>query len=298
MEMHQLRYFQAIAELKHYGQAAERLHVSQPALTKAIHKLEQELDVALFIRSGRSIDISVYGLAFLPYVERALKELEQAKKQLQGMKDPLRGTVRLAFLQSIGTTLLPNILRSFREAYKDVTFDLVQCSSKEALDLLERGDVDLCLITNFSHTFDKKNWVPLKREQLYGYCAHTHELAQYDRVPLAKLASYDFVGFKDEQLMQQQFQKWCRIAGFNPNMVFQGTDVPTVAGLISSDLGISILPYYSGLEALPVHRFTISDIDCARDIGLAWKRGNSLTASSQLFVDFTSAHKDNETPRL
>lgn len=96
--MHQLRYFQTIAELKHYGQAAERLHVSQPALTKAIHKLEQELDVALFIRSGRSIDISVYGQAFLPYVERALKELEQAKNQLQGMKNPLHGTVRLAFL--------------------------------------------------------------------------------------------------------------------------------------------------------------------------------------------------------
>lgn len=292
MEMHQLRYFKEIAELKHYGKAAERLHVSQPALTKAIHKLEQELEVSLFSRTGRSIDNSVYGQAFLPYVERALKELEQGKKQLQGMKNPLTGTVRLAFLQSIGTTLLPTILRDFRKAYPAVNFDLLQCSSKEALDLLTRGDIDLCLITNFSHTFDEENWVQLKREQLYGYCAKAHELAQFDAVSLAKLATYDFVGFKDEQLMQQQFVKWCREAGFMPNMVFQGTDVPTVAGLISSDLGISILPYYSGLEALPVHRFTITDIDCARDIGLAWKRGSVLTASAQLFVDFTSGQQN------
>lgn len=293
MEMHQLRYFKEIAELKHYGKAAERLHVSQPALTKAIHKLEDELEVPLFNRTGRSIDSSSYGRAFLPYVERALKELEQGRKRLQGMKNPSTGTVRLAFLQSIGTTLLPTILRDFRQVYPAVSFDLVQCSSKEALDLLERGDIDLCLITNFSHTFDAENWVPLKREQLYGYCANAHELAMSGAWPLAQLAAYDFVGFKDEQLMQQQFVKWCREAGFMPTMVFQGTDVPTVAGLISSDLGISILPYYSGLEALPVHRFTITDMDCTRDIGLAWKRGGVLTASAQLFVDFTSGQQNN-----
>ena len=116
--MHQLRYFQAIAKTKNYNHAANLLHVSQPALTKAIHKLEDELGVPLFNRIGRSIEISVYGEKFLGFVEESLLLLDRGVKELQSLKDPLQGTIRLAFLQTIGTTILPGILRSFKENYR------------------------------------------------------------------------------------------------------------------------------------------------------------------------------------
>lgn len=295
MEMHQLLYFRMIAQTKNYRQAAERLHVSQPALTKAMQKLEAELTVPLFIRTGRTIDLSVYGQAFLPYVTQSLQLLTAGKEQLQMMQNPTQGKIRLAFLQSLGTTLLPTIMRGFRAHYPHIAFDLVQCSSKEALDLLNEGQIDLCLITNFSHSFDADNWVPIKREQLYVYCAQHHPLASYQSLPLEALKTYDFVCFKEQLMMQQQILKWCRQAGFTPNIVFEGTDVPTIAGLISANLGIGILPYYSGLEALPVHKIEIETIDCMREVGLAWRRGALLTAPAQLFVEFTAKTLKHET---
>jgi LysR family transcriptional regulator, transcription activator of glutamate synthase operon len=295
MEIHQLLYFHTIAKMKSYRQAAEHLHVSQPALTKAIQKLEAELAVSLFIRTGRTIDLSVYGQAFLPYVTQSLQSLMAGKEQLQMMRNPTSGKIRLAFLQSLGTTLLPTILRRFNKHYPHIIFDLVQCSSKEALDLLNEGHIDLCLNTNFSQSFDSDNWVPIKREQLYVYCARHHELAAYHSLPLHAFANYDFVCFKQQLMMQQQILKWCRQAGFTPHVVFEGTDVPTIAGLISANLGIGILPYYSGLEALPVHKIEIEAIDCTREVGLAWRRGASLTAPAQLFVDFTAATLKNKT---
>ncbi|MGX9136390.1 LysR substrate-binding domain-containing protein [Rummeliibacillus sp. JY-2-4R] len=292
MEMHQLRYFQVIAQTKNYNHAAHLLHVSQPALTKAIHKLEQELDVPLFNRIGRSIEISVYGEKFLGFVEESLQQLDRGVKELQSMKDPKHGTIRLAFLQTIGTTILPGILRDFKERYPDVQFDLLQCNSRQGLELLEDNKVDLCLVTSFSRTFGHFNWVPIKKEQLYGYCSINHSLSKEQSISFQALRDEPFIGYKDHLLMQHQLMSWCRDAGFTPNIVFQGTAVPTLAGLISANLGVGILPYYAGLEALPVHRFEIADIDCEREVGLAWKANASLCASAQLFVEFTSSNYD------
>ncbi|WP_244951030.1 LysR substrate-binding domain-containing protein [Rummeliibacillus suwonensis] len=288
--MHQLRYFQAIAQTKNYNHAANLLHVSQPALTKAIHKLEEELGVPLFNRIGRSIEISLYGEKFLEFVEEGLQSLDRGVQQLQSMKDPLQGTIRLAFLQSIGTTILPKILRKFKERYPDVQFDLQQCNSQRALELVENNEVDLCLATNFSRSFNQSNWVRIKNEQLYGYCSITHPFHKVKSLSIQDLRDEPFIGYKDYLLMQKQVMKWCHDAGFTPNIVFQGTDVPTMAGLISANLGIGILPYYSGLEALPIHRFEIADIHCEREVGLAWKADAILSASTQLFIEFTSSN--------
>lgn len=288
--MHQLRYFQAIAKTKNYNHAANLLHVSQPALTKAIHKLEAELGVPLFNRIGRSIEISVYGEKFLRFVEESLLLLDRGVKELQSLKDPLQGTIRLAFLQTIGTTILPGILRSFKENYPDIQFDLQQCNSQRALELLENNEVDLCLVTNFSRSFGESNWLPIKKEQLYGYCSINHPLSHETSISIQALRDEPFIGYKDHLLMQKQVLKWCRDAGFTPNFVFQGTEVPTLAGLISANLGVGILPYYSGLEALPIHRFEIADTNCQREVGLAWKEDAALSASAKLFVEFTSSN--------
>lgn len=285
-----MRYFQAIAKTKNYNHAANLLHVSQPALTKAIHKLEAELGVPLFNRIGRSIEISVYGEKFLEFVEESLLLLDRGVKELQSLKDPLQGTIRLAFLQTIGTTILPGILRSFKENYPDIQFDLQQCNSQRALELLENNEVDLCLVTNFSRSFGESNWLPIKKEQLYGYCSINHPLSQETSISIQALRDEPFIGYKDHLLMQKQVLKWCRDAGFTPNVVFQGTEVPTLAGLISANLGVGILPYYSGLEALPIHRFEIADTNCQREVGLAWKEDAALSASAKLFVEFTSSN--------
>lgn len=292
--MHQLRYFRAIAQTKNYNHAANLLHVSQPALTKAIHKLEEELGVPLFNRIGRSIEISIYGEEFLHFVEESLQLLDRGVQEIQSMKDPLQGTIRLAFLQTIGTTILPGILRRFKECYPEIQFDLQQCNSQRALEFVEDNQVDLCLVSNFSQSFGKFNWALIKKEQLYGYCSIKHPLSKVKSISIQALRNEPFIGYKDQLLMQKQVIKWCHDAGFTPNSIFQGTEVPTIAGLISANLGIGILPYYAGLEALPIHRFEIEDIECTREVGFAWKANAALSASAKLFVEFTSSNMNKK----
>ncbi|WP_010301256.1 LysR family transcriptional regulator [Kurthia senegalensis] len=287
MEIHQLRYFEEICKTLNYRQAAENLHVSQPALSKAILKLEAELEGTLFERLGRSIQLSAYGKTFLPYVEQALTALRNGEEKLKNWNDPYQGTIRIAFIQSIGTTLLPKVLPEFSTNYPNVHIDLMQCNSKEALALVEADLVDVCFIMSDFKKRDAVNQINIREERLYGYCSLEHELAMTESVSLSALQSFDFIGFNDQQILQQQMRMWCEKVGFHPRMVFQGTDVPTIAGLISANLGIGIIPYYVGMEALQLHRFNIEDCDNIRLIQLAWKKSQHTKPSVELFIEFT-----------
>ena len=287
MEIHQLRYFEEICKTLNYRQAAENLHVSQPALSKAILKLEAELEGALFERLGRSIQLSAYGKTFLPYVQQALTALRNGEEKLRNWNDPYQGTIRIAFIQSIGTTLLPKVLPEFAIHYPNIHIDLMQCNSKEALALVEADLVDACFVMSDFKDRDAINQISIREERLYGYCSLEHELAATESVSLSALQSFGFIGFNDQQILQQQMRMWCEKVGFHPRMVFQGTDVPTIAGLISANLGIGIIPYYVGMEALQLHKFNVEDCDNTRLIQLAWKRSQHTKPSVQLFIQFT-----------
>ncbi len=285
MEWQQLEHFRAVARAEHFTRAAERLAVSQPALSRSIAKLEEELGVRLFDRLGRSIRLNEFGRILLERADRAFAEIENGVQAIRQMNDPLTGTVSLAFLLSLGLNILPEIIGKFNRAYPNVEFRLFQNATPSILKLLTGGEVELCL-TGAANDQPGVAWRKLIDEELFAYLPAAHHLASRAALRLDELAAEPFISFKRGYGMRELTERFCHEAGFAPRIAFEGDDVATVVGLVSSGLGVSLIPSFSGSDAAKIKRISVTEPLCRREIGLAWLKERTLTPSVELFRDF------------
>ena len=126
MEWQQLEYFRVVAKTEHFRNAAELLNISQPALSRSILKLEEELGINLFDRIGRAVKLNQFGHVFLKRVENGLNEISIGVQEINHLKNPYTGTVSIAFLQTFGISILPDIIRNFNEQYPHIEIELYQ----------------------------------------------------------------------------------------------------------------------------------------------------------------------------
>ena len=148
MEWQQLEYFRIVAKTEHFRKAAELLNISQPALSRSITKLEEELGICLFDRIGRSVKLNQFGRVFLKRVENGLNEISYGVEEINHLKNPYTGMVSIAFLQTFGISILPEIIRNFNEQYPLVEIQLYQNNIFSSVGQLLNREVDLCLITD------------------------------------------------------------------------------------------------------------------------------------------------------
>lgn len=285
MEWQQLEYFCVVAKTEHFRKAAEQLSISQPALSRSINKLEQELGVTLFDRSGRSVQINKFGRVFLNRVEKGLNEISNGIEEIEQLKNPYTGTVSVAFLQTLGITILPEIIYSFNKQYPQVEFQLYQNKILNSIQQLLNREVDLCLINSFESNTNI-TWSPLREEELFLYVPANHRFAKRDSVALRELAEDNFIGFKKGLGMREIINNICEKAGFTPKIKFEGEDVFTLAGLVSSGLGVTIIPEFNGISSEKIKKVSISEPYCNREIGIAWLSDNTLSPSAELFRKF------------
>jgi DNA-binding transcriptional LysR family regulator len=285
MEWQQLEYFRVVAKTEHFRKSAELLAISQPALSRSITKLEEELGVNLFDRAGRSVQLNKFGRVFLKRVENGLKEISIGIQEINQLKNPYTGTVSLAFLQTLGITILPEILSHFNKRYPHVEIQLFQTKILDSINQLLNREVDLCLISKFN---DNTNitWHPLLDEELFAYVPANHRLANRPSISLCELSKDNFIGFKKELGMREVINNFCEKAGFTPIIKFEGEDVSTLAGLVSSGLGVTIIPAFHGISSEKIKQISISEPYCHREVGLAWLNGNLLSPSAELFKNF------------
>ncbi len=289
MEWQQLEYFQVVARLEHFTHAAERLSLSQPALSRAMARLEAELGAPLFERQGRRVRLTRYGRVFLAHTERALQAVEAGKREIADMVGPERGVVALAFLRTLGARMLPDAIGAFRELHPNVRFQLTQNYASALLDLLIEGEVDLCL---FSPPEERPGmrWEPVLTEAIYVVAGKGHRLADREVIALAELAEEPLILLKPGYGMRRITDALCRQAGFTPRIAFEGEDAATVAGLATAGLGVGFIPALAASEHSGARYLRVSDPGCERIIALAWMEGRYLSAAATLFRDFTRAY--------
>jgi DNA-binding transcriptional LysR family regulator len=285
MEWQQLEYFRAVAQTEHFTKAAELLVISQPALSRSITKLEEELGVLLFDRLGRNVRLNSFGRVFLKHVERAIHEIHSGIEEINQLKDPASGTIALAFLLSLGLNILPDIIRKFNHEYPRVEFRLYQSATPFILKYLLDGEADLCL-TGPVNNQPGISWHKLIDEELFAYLPADHRLARQSTVRLAELAAEPFISLKRGYGMRTLTETFCEQAGFVPQIKFEGDDVATIVGLVSSGLGVTLIPTFSGIDSARIKRLPISEPLCQREVGLAWQEERILSPSVELFRSF------------
>src|SRR5216684_882679 len=196
MELHQLRYFCAVAETGSFSRAAEQSHVSQPSLSQQIMKLEEELGARLFDRLGRSVRLTELGKTFLPRARAVLRELEAAKGDVVERKDFVGGPVTVGIIPTVGPYFLPPFLTSFSRKFPQVRFTVVEEITPALLDRLRAGAIDVAILALpiRGHEFET---APLLTERLFAALPKNHKLAKRRSLVLKDLRSEPFLLLRD-----------------------------------------------------------------------------------------------------
>jgi len=236
-----LARFLAVAHAEHVTRAALDADVPQSTLSRGIARLEADLGVELFVRSGRTLRLSRAGRILLRHVERAAAEIAAGVQEIRGEADPVRGRVSFGFLTVLGASTVPGLLREFRAAHPHARCDLVQGGHGILLDRLREGDVDLALTSPAPGDLGV-DVEPLSEEPLFLVVPAGHRFARRRSIALADAADEPFVGFLPGYGLRGTLDRYARQAGFRPRLAFEGGDIETVRGLVGVGLGVALLP--------------------------------------------------------
>ncbi len=270
MELQQLEYFRVVARTEHVTQAAEELAITQPALSRAVARLERDLGVALFDHRGRSVKINRYGRAFLRHVERALGALDEGRRELTDLADRDAGVIAFGFAHALGTSVVPDLIAGFRRQHPRARFQLLQNASHIIVDELEAGEVDLALVSPMAPAGERIESLELASEELYLAVPHDHRFAKRKSVRLSELRDDTFVCLRQGYGLRMLTDRFCAQAGFTPKIAFEGEEIATLRGLVAVGLGVAIIPAAgSPAEGAPP-QLRISEPVCRRSIGLLW----------------------------
>ncbi|MCV7124194.1 LysR family transcriptional regulator [Mycobacterium lacus] len=285
MELYQLRYFQAVAELGTLRDAAEHLVVSQSAVSRAIALLESEIGVALFTRRGRSNELNRYGQTFLRAARQTQRSLDTAVDSVRQLAGVDAGTVALGFLSSLGVLTVPRLIRRHRDRHPAARFELRQRSELELVADLANGVIDVCL--SYPTTFDDSSvvrWHKLFTEPLCAVVDREHPLANRKLVGFDELAGQPFVALNGDHTLRRIFDDTCARHGFTPTIAFEGADVTTLRGLIGAQLGVGVLPRASA-PSHDIVEIPVDDQELVRVIAVGWMTNRYLPPSAAAFRD-------------
>ena len=283
MDLLQLRYFQAVARHQHVSRAAAELHVAQPALSRAIARLEAEVGVPLFDRRGRRIRLNRFGAMFLARAGRALGELDQGQHELRDAAGLAQGTVAVA-AETLRT--LSGLVAGFLAGHPGVSFRLYQSPAPVMAAQLQAGEVDLCLASQ-PLPGPALAAAELLSEEVLLAVPPAHTLARRTRVTVGELAGESFVttrpGYWQRALTDRLFT--------DAVIVCEGDEPYAIRGLISAGVGIGLMPAMARrLAPDPPVGWLHLDAPCRRTLRLVWRADAYRPAAARALTDFAAGY--------
>jgi LysR family transcriptional regulator, transcription activator of glutamate synthase operon len=284
MDTEALRWFQQVADGVTVTEVGDLEMVSQPAVSRALARLERQVGTPLLHRTGRTLRMTQAGSAFKRHVDALLHELDDGLAAVAQLSDPDSGTVALAFQHSLGTWLVPDLIRSMHAGRPGVQFALTQVTDDPAG---QPPGADLLLGSRAPGPGARSR--PLTSEPLRLVTATEHPLRRQRRVSLRDVAGEPFVGLRPTSALRAQTDELCARAGFSPDVVFEGDDLSTVRGLVAAGLGVAVVPAprVGSAEAAAgtLHHCAIDDPAAIREIRLTWPADRRLTPVTEAFRD-------------
>lgn len=248
MEFHQLRYFVAAAEDLSITRAAKRLRVSQPALSRQIGALEEELGVALFDRVRKRIHLTDAGRFFLPKARQILCDAETGVQQVRERFGSSRRTIRLGFLTPFLDDIVTPAIKALRREVPRIDVALFELTPRAQLDRLRDDELDLAVLGNLSEG-DREHFttVTLARSRMGAVLPEEHPLASRKQIGLRELESESFVSLSDVLFpgRRQFLRSICQAAGFEPRIVEENDSLSLMLGSVSAGAGVALLPLHS-----------------------------------------------------
>jgi DNA-binding transcriptional LysR family regulator len=284
MEWQYINYFLTVAKHEHMTNAAKELNITQPALSRSISKLEEELGVPLFIRHNKRIKLNRYGYIFKERASKIQTEMRLAQKEIDERLKPDFGEISIGFFHTLGIDKLPKLLASFKEKYPKTTFKLTQANKKSLIDMIYDDKIDFCFTTitgdevkgdySCHHLWDEKLYLTVSKQ---------HKFASRQLVEINELVDEEFVILKEGYGLRTISDQLFNQALFTPKVSFEGDEIDTIAGLVSANLGVSFLPKLQGNQI--VEQIEMTAPTCKRTIGVIWNESTLVSPITKKFLE-------------
>jgi len=291
MDTQLLQAFAAVAEFGSFSNAAEQLHLTQPAVSKRVALLESQLSCSLFDRIGRQITLTEAGRALLPHAQLVLQELRAARRHIQDLRGGVTGLLSMGISHHMGLHRLPEVLKRFSQQYPEVRLDIDFLDSEEAYERVLLGEVELGIITLAPEEKPSLQQTPIWRDELVVTVSCNHPLAAQSRVNARALSQYrailpglnTYTGRIIKTLFEQQQL---------PLDVSMSTNyLETIKVMVSIGLGWSVLPRTLLDDSLC--GLALAGQKMSRNLGVVMHRERSLSNAANAFLELLM--KERET---
>lgn len=279
MELRHLRYFAAVADTRHFGRAAERLHMAQPALSQTIRQLEAELGTPLFVRTTRQVRLTPAGEFLQGEAARILGAVEDAARGVRRIAEGRQGLVRIAFTGSAAHTQLPRMARIVKRELPGLALEIhADLLTPAQVEGLSDGSLDLGVLRP-PVTGEGLRLRTIESEPLVLAVAADHRLAGEPIISMTDLRTEPFILFSGaSSVVNEAVLRSCREAGFVPRREHEAAGISVQLPLVAAGLGIALVP--ASVRAAPLAGVVFRDVaDAATvDLALAWRADESSPA--------------------
>ena len=280
MNLRDLRYLVTLADLRHFGRAAEACHVSQPTLSTQLKKLEDELGVQLIERAPRKVMLTPVGSDIVVRARRVLADVEQMRETARRTADPEAGSVRLGLFPTLAPYLLPHVVPKIGSRFPRLELLLVEEKTEILLTQLREGRLDAAILALPLH----EDWLQIERlfeEPFLLAVPHGHTLARHDNLKLAELSREHLLLLEDGHCMRDQALAVCAMAGAGEKDGFRATSLETLRQMVAAGVGITLLPLLAVKPPVPVSEsielVRFRNPPPSRKLALVWRRSSALS---------------------
>lgn len=287
MDLRQLSYFLEVAEHSSFSKASHHLHLSQPTLSKMVKSLEDELGVLLFDRSTRRIHLTDAGEVVQAHAQMIMKSLENLSYALTDMTQMKKGKLTLGLPPVIGASFFPKIIAQFHQLYPNVKIQLVEEGGKLVEQSLLEGGIDLGVVVL---PVDEEIFevVPLVERELMLVVNTDHPLANKSQVSLLDLKEESFILFRKGFALHDRVRETCIRCGYEPIVTYESAQWDFISEMVSSNLGISLLPETICKKLDPAHITAIRMVEpkVHWNLAIIWHKHHYLSHAARAWIRF------------
>ncbi|MGF1730063.1 LysR family transcriptional regulator [Photobacterium kasasachensis] len=288
MDIRQLTYFVMLAETGNFTRAAERLHIAQPALSIAIKKLENQLELPLFHRNDRKVMLTHEGNILLEHARLILQQMEDANIAMAELRGLEKGEVRLGLPSMLGSYFFPEILMGFKSQYPNLKLTIVEAGTQSIRKMLLNGELDLGIIHN-ADVPDSLITEHLINSQMVAVVGEGNPLAQQKTISFSDFFKNELVMFKQGYFHREFIDDVCHHHQLTPQIAFETNLLPMILQIVRNDFAITAL-----LEMVTQHEKGLSAIPFKQpvylDIAIAWRKNGYLSVADRAFMEFVKQH--------
>lgn len=288
MELRHLRYFVAAAETENVSKAALKLHVSQPALSRQIHDLEEELGLALFDRGAKSVRLTAVGKSFLAEARAILLRVEEAVGKARTLAAGAREELHIGYAPSPTVRLLPAALREFQARHPEVRVRLHDLSTEEMLEGVREGQLHLAFMVRPNRSLlYRLHFEELAREPMCLALAHNHALARSRVVPLATAAREPFIAFSRKEYpdYHEYLDKLSALVKRRINIREEHDSSSSLIAAVESGAGVALVPVsFSCFAGARLKLVKLSPEPEPLSIGAVWRKPHPLPLAEKFWT--------------